>query len=419
MIWLLSRRGLINGLSALPFVAARSRAAARLAPKREVLSARMWSSEMRPVVVDRPSTYILTLPLECDVKALRIGLANITPAPYRIDGICCCQADRWEPRPVPGWAYFGFSGKSGGGASRPTARPQPVEVPGNARSATGATNVPRIVWSDWIEYPMRAAPDRPQLLLRVLVPPQTLPMAWPSGPGDITWLHPGAQERLVAEQVTPGDYVTNPGKAVIDASPTAFTPIYVIQYRPSEPGFQIVVGGDSHLAAWYTFAQLAALDLTRTDAPISVWNAAWSGQPSNTFWPCLNEAIAEARPSITVIEGWTANDGMNPRADDAYLARVRESVGRTLAMGAVPVIVKGLPRALTGTPELASWQQINSRLSQLDPQALVFDPEPYVEDPSRPGSWRPELTLDGIHANVSGDQAMSGPFASLIRPLLG
>jgi hypothetical protein len=415
----ITRRQLVAGLAAFPVAAGRVKAAVRQAPKRSTLSVNMFSSEMRAVKVEQPSTFSLTMPLETDITALRVGLANITPTAYRLDGICCCLADGWQPKASPGWAYLSFGGKSGSNTQRPTSGPQPVVVPGNSANNTGATNVPRLIWSDWIDYPTHTAPDRPQLLFRTLIPPQTLPMAWPNGPGDIGWLHPTAPTRLFAQQAAAGDFVSDPAKPTPGSNPSSFSPIFVIQYRAAVPGVQIVIGGDSHLTAWYFFAQLAAFDLSRPSAPISVWNAAWSGQPSNTFWPCLDDAIDEAQPSLALIEGWTANDGMNPAADRVYLIRVRETVRRMLDIGGVPVIAKGFPRNLFGGPELSSWQQTNAALDHLDPQALVFDPNPYVADPAKPGNWRPDFSTDGIHGNVQAMLALVEPFERLIRPELG
>ena len=37
-------------------------------------------------------------------------------------------------------------------------------------------------------------------------------------------------------------------------------------------------------------------------------NTAWGGQPSDTFWPILDDAIDYGLPSISVIQGWTAKN---------------------------------------------------------------------------------------------------------------
>ena len=413
----ITRRALLAAVAGLSFHPHLLSAQARRAPKRSVLSVNLRSPEMRPVSVETPTTYELTLPLEADASALRIGLGNITPTPYRLDGICVSQSDGWQPKTTPGWVYPSFSSQKASIPDRSAPGPWPVEVPANSKNATGATNVPTIIWSDWIDYETHAT-ERPQLVLRALIPVQTLPMVSAGGLEGRVDDPVTGKARLIGERCFPGDYVTDPKTPLPSPQSTPFAPIFAIQYRIAVPGVQIVIGGDSHLAAWTTFIQLAAWELSHPTRPIAVWNAAWGGQPSNTFWPCLDEAIFETQPSICVIQGWTANDGMNPIADNAYLDRVRESVRRTVQSGAIPIIVKGLPRDLFGKPELVSWLQINKELDLLSSQALVFDPDPYVEDPTRAGNWLPQYSRDAIHASFAGNQDLAQPFERLLEPLL-
>ena len=376
------------------------------AAKRSLLSLNMRSSEMRPVEVPQTSTFMMTLPLETAATALRIGLANTNPDPYRIDGVACAQANEWIAQSRPGWVHFSFAGARG------------ATVPGNQVNATGAGNVPAIIWSDWVPYQTQAPEVRPQLVFRALVPAGTPMMAFPAGPGLVSWPSPSEPSRLKAQACVAGDFVTDPAQPVPDGEPVPFTPVYVVQYHVAAPGVQMVIGGDSHLAMNNTFAQWAATELSTPAVPISVWNTAWAGQPSKTFWPAMDEAIDLARPSISVIQGWTANDGMTPAGDEAYLNRVKEMAARTFAAGGVPVIVKGLPRNLFGKPELASWQRVNQQLDTLVPGALVFDPLPFIEDPARPGEWMGGMSDDAIHPNWRGNLTLRDPFARLISPLL-
>src|SRR5258708_13300087 len=100
-----------------------------------------------------------------------MGVAKNAPTPYTLGGICCTEAspeDPWAPRPGGEWAFASF----GRGAAAPTRGATPGTVPGNQVAATGATNVPAILWSAWLPY--RTAPaGRPKLLVRRLAPPQT------------------------------------------------------------------------------------------------------------------------------------------------------------------------------------------------------------------------------------------------------
>ena len=416
----LSRRLLI-GLSIAGASAGFStvRAQVTKAPRRGTLSINMRSDEQRVVPVPELTTYMATLPLETGATALRIGLANTTPHPYRINGICVAQACEWIADAGPGeakpaWAYFSFANGAAATVS-PAAGPVAVTVPGN----TGNYNVPTIIWSEWIDFKTTSAAQRPQLLLRALLPAELAILAFPAGPGIISPPSPNQLERLVEQASVAGDYVTDPDRPLPQTTTSPFSPVYVVQYRATMPGLQMVIGGDSHLAMSNTFAQLAATRLSTPARPISVWNTAWSAKASNTFWPALDQAINDADPSITVIQGWTANDGMNPQGDQAYLSRVKESAARTLALGGIPVIVKGLPRHLFGTPELASWQQVHQQLDTLIPGALVFDPLPYVQNNQAPGNWIDGLSDDGIHPNGWGNFKLSVPFEQLIAPLLG
>jgi hypothetical protein len=383
------------------------------APKRQVLTANMSQSLMhKPVQISEISTYTASLPIETGSTAIRIGLANNAPAPYRVDGICVSQVQpgggqgQWIPAAQPGWANFSFGGGKG------------VTVPGNHPVSNGAKNVPAILWSDWLDYRTAPTAYRPQLELRALVPPQTMPMAVLPNPKFINPPLLSAHPRDVTGGAAPGDFVTNPALPLQGWAEDNISPVFVIQYRADVPGIQMVIGGDSHLAMWNTFPRLAAFHLSTPTAPISTWDAAWGGAASRSFWPALDDAIDDAKPSITVIQGWTANDGMKPAKDEAYLTRVKESSARTIAAGGIPIIVKGLPRHLYGKPELASWQAINQQLGSLVAGALVFDPSPYVEDPAMPGNWIRGLSDDGVHPNQVGNVTLCQPFEQLIAPLI-
>jgi hypothetical protein len=236
--------------------------------------------------------------------------------------------------------------------------------------------------------------------------------------GDLGVAMTGSSPKLVREAYLVGDYVTEPLQPIGTLATTPDSPLFVVQYRTAVAGFQIVVGGDSHLSGWDTFVQLAATEVSRPTKPISVWNGARGGAPSRVFGPILDEIVDDADPSIVVIQGWTANDGMQPAADLAYLDRVQAWAARILQNRGIPIILKGLPRNLFGTPELGSWQQVNARIDTLVPGAVVFDPNPFVEDRGRPGNWKAEFTKDGVHPNLQGNLALAAPFAELLRSLV-
>jgi len=387
------------------------------APRRRRLSFGLRSSQTALVTVPQLTTYLLTVTLEAPFDAVRVGLANSTPDPFRIGGICCCEADLWQPVQSAHWRYFSFGRTTGETIGPGLTGPQACTVPGNVPATTGARNVPRLFWSDWIEYRTAVAQGRPQMLFRALVPPQALPMTRPFGPGYVEKVVPESGPRFIKEAEIPGDFVTDLSITAPLPQISHVSPLFVIQYRSINPGFQIVVGGDSHLSSWFTFSGVAAFRMSQPSLPVSMWNVAWGGQPSNTFWPTLDEAIDAGAPSIVLIEGWTANDGMRPERDEAYLARVQETASRTMRQGGIPIILKGLPRTLYAKPEVGSWLHVNRQLDDLVPGAVVFDPDPIVQDPDRPGDWRPGFSNDTIHPNQDANFALAGPFQRLLRSL--
>jgi hypothetical protein len=392
------------------------------APRRNKLTFGFRSSELRMAAVTERTTFCVTAPFEAPVEAIRIGFANMASLPYRIDGVCCREATGWQPKANASWANFSFSQAGKDIVSQSAPAPQACSVPGSTFGAGGMGGI-EIFWSDWISYKTQS-PGRPQMLFRVLVPPQSLPLNYWVSAGNVGHWLPNSPVRLIEVRTVRGDQVSNPESMQTPApqlfvtSLSQFSPLFVVQYRTSTPGIQIVIGGDSHLSAYNTFAFLAAIELSTEALPISVWNTAWSGKPSGVFGPILDEAVDDARPSITLIEGWSANDGMRPATDQAYLIHVREIAERTLRQAGVPIILKGMPRHLFGTEELASWQRNNQALERLIPGAYVFDPLPFVEDNAHPGDWRHDMTDDLIHPNFPAETTLRIPFEALLRQLI-
>jgi hypothetical protein len=378
---------------------------------------------MRMASVTESTTFFVTAPFEAPVEAIRIGFGNIMESPYRIDGACCCEASGWQPKANSSWAYLSFSEAGADTVRQPARAPEGGIVPGNISSGIGGKYIPTIFWSDWISYRTQS-PVRPQMLFRVLVPPQDLPLNYWVSPGNVGRWIPNSPVRLIEARPVSGDQVSNPAlmqtpsKQQFVQPLMQLSPLYVVQYRTSTPGIQIVIGGDSLLTAYNTFVFLAAIDLSTPALPISLWNTAWSGRQSKIFGPILDQAIDYARPSIAVIEGWSGNDGMRPTVDQAYLARVRETAERTMRQGGVQIILKGMPRQLYGTEELLSWKRVNQEVEGLVPGAAVFDPLPIVEDETRAGDWRGGMSDDGVHPNAQASALLRIPFAALLQQLI-
>lgn len=411
----LGRRALAIGAAALTgALTRRAVAAPARAPRREMLSVGFGTSQMKEQPIPALTTNAVAVELESLTQAIRIGIANDTPQPYALGGVCCCEADPgdpWKARAGAQWAPIGFGGPAARG-------PTPVSVPGNRPAATGADNVPAILWSDWVPY-RTAGPGRPILLIRMLVPPQTLPLALVPWPDDSARFEPSIPPRLRAARHLAGDFVTDPGRPAPPGARTLFTPLFVVQYRSATAGVPIVIGGDSQISHWFTFAQLAAMRLSTPALPITVWDTGWGGVSSRTFWPILETAIEAAQPSVTVIQGWTANDGGKLEIWERYLEEVRRSVEHTRRLGGVPIVFTGMPRRLSGSPaQAANWERFNAALGRRLPGALIFDVDPVAEDPAHPGDWRPQLSKDGFHPNFAGDLALADAFAPMLRSLL-
>jgi hypothetical protein len=399
----LHRRQLLAGGLALavPGVA-RAQNFAIKAPRRDVLTCGVRSAEMKFVEVQEACTFAHSTPLETGAHAVRVALANLGTRPYAVQGVAVCEAGGWRAPNIAAWQQMTFGGA------------QATTVPAGENP-----DVPALHWSDWHDLETRGA-GRPQLLVRVAMPAQALSLAYVVGPQDYSNLGVGGGRRRIAQAVAPGNHATT---ALADwpenAANTPYSPVFAIQYRAQRPGIQIVAGGDSHLGAWHTVVMLAALDLSTPELPISPWNVAWPGKPSRQFLPIFDDAVAVANPSIAVLQGWTANDGMNPETDAAYLRAVRQRLARIRSRGAVTITIKAMPRDLDGKPELASWRKVNQELNTTEgPRDLIFNPDPIVEDRSNPGDWVAGFSTDQIHPNETGNQAMKDGLESLMRPLL-
>jgi hypothetical protein len=287
------------------------------AATRQTLSFGLRSSEMLMVELKETLTYFLSVPLETAPIALRVGLANTTTAPYVVDGICCSPGD-FDTAPSSHWSQLAPADAGSDHSSRQ------FNVPGNR-----VPDVLSLVWSQWTQFDRVDGPGMPQMTFRVLVRPQALPVVR-AYPGDLGVAMTSSAPKVVREAYLVGDHVTDPLQPIGTLVTTPDSPLFVVQYRTMVPGIQVVVGGDSHLAGWDTFIQLAATEVSRPTRPISVWNGVRGGAPSRIFGPILDEIIADADPSIVVIQGWTANDGMRPAADLAYLDRVQAWASRIL-----------------------------------------------------------------------------------------
>ena len=87
--------------------------------------------------------------------------------------------------------------------------------------------------------------------------------------------------------------------------------------------------------------------------------------------------------------------------------------------GGIPIVMKALPLHLFGRPTLlADWQHDDRELDNLVPGAVLFDPAPYIQSPTQPGSWREDASDDGLHANLHGEILLCDAFEKLLCDLV-
>lgn len=400
---MITRRGALAGLLGLLTGGA---AAGPRAPLRDTLLIGPGNATLDKAARPVPTTFLYAMELESPATAIRVGLGNVLAEPYTLGGLICAEASEAAPfAPRGAWQRIGFSGQP-----RPT-------VPGNPRHETDQTTAPDMLWSDWV--PLRTMAARPVLSFRALLPggmAATMSrQPWPEHSTDELLSLP---LRIHVAREAPGDFVSNPDLSPPNDRHSGFVPLMVVEYRSAAPGVQIVVGGDSQLAQWHMFAQQAALALSTPTRPVAVWNVARGGAPTRMFWPTLELAIEQARPSVALIQGWTANDGFGVPLYVHYGDEVRTSVGHVLREGGVPVICRSMPRKLFGTPKLADWLRFNTEYERRFPGALVFDVTGVVQDPARPGDFNPAYSTDGAHPTLAGSTALAAAFRPFLAALL-
>jgi hypothetical protein len=88
---------------------------------------------------------------------------------------------------------------------QPAPAPQTCSLPGSTFGAGGI----EIFWSDWISYKTQS-PGRSQMLFRILVPQQTLPLNYGVSVGNVGHWLPNSPVRLIELRTVRGDQVSNP-----------------------------------------------------------------------------------------------------------------------------------------------------------------------------------------------------------------
>ncbi len=380
---------------------------------------------------DGITSFGLALRLEDIPYAVRVGFGNDIGYDYPVSAVAACisssYADGVNPTGGAPWALLTTS--AGGRDTVDT-----VASSGSSRNLLvrgngGGPRVPNIAWTDWT--PIAAIPPddgsgRPILFLRASVP---------------AWIAPRSCNALVRFSGTPAaqgrdliftyrmgqDWATAPGPSANVFGPSGVSPFYCVQYLSQSRGATLLWGGDSQFAGDTSignadaFPLQSALALSTPQRPLVPANYAWSGSPSLIFMPILERMLDACRPSIVVLQGWTGNDGPTSAAINAYAERVLKLVARVRQLGIAPIVVTRFPRLNLAqhSDQLAlaeHWRQIQLKLSGAG--TSVLDAAAILDDPARPGAYRPGFSNDGVHPNTAGHAALAQSLTPILRNLL-
>ncbi|HEY0182349.1 MAG TPA: SGNH/GDSL hydrolase family protein [Rhodopila sp.] len=392
------------------------------------------------------TTSYLTIAIPDDAYAVRIGLAQMdsNTNPYTITKAIFCPSTTFDApdyvNPTGGqawapftWDYLGADSELPVYTSANTSFTVPAG-PGTADPNTGATNIPRVYWSDWapiVASNWGPTPGVKALFTRVLWPAtsQTFTRATRALAGwtGVPSVNQGYDLFLCNLNT---DSVTSPNNAVGtgNAFSIVYNPIYALQVMSRTAGVQIMAMGDSHIGGDKSDANMdpfwvkSALSLSSPKLPVMPWNTAHGGQPSATFFPLFMGNLAAGCPSIVVLQGWSANDSP-PSLWYNGIARVLSAAQKALTLGALPIITTPLPRGSIAQANLAIWTDIRTRLLNSGTSAEIFDVLPIVGNQSSPGvydgTYLPGLSTDGVHPNSAGHAALAARFKPFLRRVIG
>ena len=381
-------------------------------------------------VVERPTTFGLALRLEDEPIALRIGFANDIALDYSITAVAARTSagfgDGFNPVGNAPWTLL--TANAGGrdlaeDASSPGAM-RSLMVHGNG----GDSRVPNVSWTDWspIQSIPSDEPGRPILFVRASVARWVSPRACPAG-GAFNESPIARGRKLICTLSVGEDHATSPATSsapgIAGVRLWPLSPFFSVQYVGRSRGATVLWGGDSHFAGDTTpgnigaFPLLSCLELSTPEYPFSAANYAWGGSPSDVFMPVLERMLEACRPRFLIVQGWTANDGPSEAAAMSYFNRAIALARSARLTGTEPILVTRFSRVtlFQHPSELATANRL--RFQQLALNGIEFpviDAALVLDDPARPGAFKPGLSEDGVHPNAQGHAAV----AALLTPVL-
>ncbi len=425
----------------------------RLAPRRHRLT---WAPS---AIIDKfelpdsaPYTQCLALGCPDDFHAIRVGLPNVSAAPYRISRIVARPSDSWSdylnPTGDSEWTPLTFvhGGQDVEAIVSNAGGPTETSVAARAEDlASGETYIPKWTWSDW--RPVRSLPpagrtnDLRVLMLRMALPQnQTITFA-SSGFLGYTGNPELNRGFDFATAKWPEDIAADPRP--VDAERASIgqgvNSMACVQFLTSHAGVTGIVTGDSHHAGTTTTAQLLSFGLraavslgqqTVGALPLGYVTCATGGSKSQQFFPRLHDLLPIVRPGFVVMPGWTYNDtNGDVHADDTacnlFFARLLQAADACEAYGAIPIFLTPFPRdkAAMGDVQLACWKRLrNDVLALREAGAIVLDTTPLLSQMHGglfDGTYLAELTNDQVHPNDAGHALVAKHLMPILRTLCG
>ena len=399
----------------------------RLGPRRTVhYNAGALHDPLQPPA-DVGCTYGIALRLEDMPYALRVGFANDVALDFPVTAVAGCISTAYNDgvRPTGGapWALLttNLGGRDVGVDAAASGSARGLLVRGNG----GGPRVPNIAWTDWTAI-QAVPPDdgtgRPILFLRASFAPWIAPRCCNVVTQFSGTPHSHGRDMIFTYSLG-HDSATAPNQATPPFGTGQASPFYCVQYLSHRRGSTVLWGGDSHFAGNTTIGNIDAfplktcLELSTPDHPICAANYAWSGSPSDVFFPILQEMVAQCRPNIVILQGWTANDGPTAAAINSYSEHIMEYTRKLAQSGIEPILVTRFPRFnLALHPDQLAltelWRQ--RQLGMRSAGFLVLDAPPVLDDPSSPGAYRTGYSKDKVHPNEAGSAAL----ASALKPVL-
>jgi hypothetical protein len=393
-------------------------------------------------------TDFVTLTCADDFVAIRVGFANVNPAPYPVSKVIAAASstlgDHANPTGNTGWTPLTFAHNGADIDAIVTApgAPTAIAAVGNsADPATGHTGIPRWTWTDWTplrSLPRTDVPDAPRVVMIRVLLPALCTYTRPNG-GFLDYHRYSAMNQgfaYVAGHV-PLDVVTDPRPINAAAAGLGHSksPVSCVQFLTHNAGIVGMITGDSHHQGTSTTTQFWNCLMRATVSlgvrylgriPFGYWSTAQGGADSQWFFASLANVLPIARPGFVVLPGWTYNETTgavhaDQAANDIFFARLMATVETCNSQGAIPILLTPFPRdpaAMTPT-QTGPWRKLRDSIIALrETGAMVLDATPLLGRQSAgqlDGTYLPDYTDDQMHPNDAGHAVLAGELTPIIE----